>query len=996
MGRSYEKRVQTRLPHGRMLCAGLLVLVWVNTRAQQTVFRNYSTEDGLPSSEVYDVRQDTKGFIWMTTDRGVCRYDGNAFQIFTTDDGLCSNTNFGMHEDKSGRLWFFSYIRGICYYHDGKFHTPAFNVALKKVLGADVIVALHVDEQGNIWLSRENKSCLVINRHGEIRQEMAAVEKNSDYLILKEFDQNQFLFWQSIYQSKKEAGDLYYENTSRGVKTRKILPASVKSLGNAINRGIAAEVFGRKTRFMLFHHGVVSVTDSGVTVFRFPRDTDLSGGINVDRKGDLWIGTLNKGVFRFPASNLELSPQNLLSEYSVSSISEDHESGMWFSTLSNGVFYLSRIQVVRIETAVGRTNVIVSDDSLGVFVGTRDMRLMHYTYTQGNIGASSLLHGEKHEITGLGLDSDYRLWVARTKMPLSVYYFASRRLFEKYSVGNVYVDSRTKYGVSFAGRQGIGKVSKTGFDSGSIKGLPFRGKILASCMLNSNTLLLGTFEGLWSFDLLNQRAKYLGEDNPALTSRINDICIDSRGRILIATIERGIIILDNDTAVILGTVRGLISNQCNKIQVDDDDNIWVATNLGLSYISRHKGRDAFQILNFTTDDGLVSNEIMGVTLYNDQVWLATGHGVCFFNTTTQLLNSVPPLVNITKLKVKELEYSLDNSLIFSYFQNDISIEYKGLSFRSPGGIIYKYRIDELDTAFHFTSEQAIRLANLAPGRYTFRLFAANSHGVWSTTPEILVLTILPPFWAKWWFILFVFLLLFGGVFTVTGLRIRQLKRRAKLREELHKYKLEALCAQMNPHFIFNSLSSVQNYLLKNDSASSSQYLARFSSLMRLTMENSIQTLVPLTRDLDALKLYVQLEQMRLKNMFSFELTIDPQIHADEIKVAPMVIQPMVENAIWHGLVPKGGEGKITVSLFLVDDYLACVIEDDGAGFKNFEKKGSAGIKLTIGRLQAIYNYYGRKDETAFRTEGLVNNSGENCGTRVTFNIPVLPSDNISG
>ena len=203
---------------------------------------------------------------------------------------------------------------------------------------------------------------------------------------------------------------------------------------------------------------------------------------------------------------------------------------------------------------------------------------------------------------------------------------------------------------------------------------------------------------------------------------------------------------------------------------------------------------------------------------------------------------------------------------------------------------------------------------------------------------------------------------------------------------------KALRSQMNPHFIFNSLNSIQNFINANDSENANEYLIKFAKLVRMILENSREQEIELSKDLKALEIYMQLESLRLKHGFDYKINIDSNIDADNVLVPPLIIQPFVENAIWHGLQHKSERGKIEINISQKNNELLCIIEDNGLGRKaalkianqlSPEKRKSLGMQITAERI-SLYNNI-KNVKAFFEVEDIV--SDNQTGVRVKLHLP---------
>jgi LytS/YehU family sensor histidine kinase len=229
------------------------------------------------------------------------------------------------------------------------------------------------------------------------------------------------------------------------------------------------------------------------------------------------------------------------------------------------------------------------------------------------------------------------------------------------------------------------------------------------------------------------------------------------------------------------------------------------------------------------------------------------------------------------------------------------------------------------------------------------------------------------------------------------LKLERLKKEQEIaayQSRTIELEMQALRAQMNPHFIFNCLNSINRFILKNESEAASDYLTKFSKLIRLILQNSQAKTVTLANELEALGLYLEMEMLRFEDQFDYQITCHPQLEAEDLEVPPLLIQPYVENAIWHGLMHKEGKGHISIYLQGTEQMLICSIEDDGIGrkragelkSKSATKKKSLGMQITSHRLQLLRELYGRQPTVV--VEDLVDAIGEACGTRVVVEIPV--------
>ena len=295
------------------------------------------------------------------------------------------------------------------------------------------------------------------------------------------------------------------------------------------------------------------------------------------------------------------------------------------------------------------------------------------------------------------------------------------------------------------------------------------------------------------------------------------------------------------------------------------------------------------------------------------------------------------------------------------------------------------------------TRRRITLANTKPGRYTVLAKASNADGVWSAEKELIRIRILPPFWQTWWFISLCTLCVAALIYAAYRYRVRQIRAKEHLKTEFNKRIAElesrALRAQMNPHFLFNSLNSVKSLISQGESYKATQYLTRFGQLIRQVLANSEQHVIRLQEELEALRLYLEIEQLRFQN-FEYSIDVASDVDVDFIEVPPLILQPYVENAIWHGLMHKpNGERTVDISVIRDEHKLILTVEDNGIGrveaskisMRGNARKGGMGMRVTGDRLKLLERLYGRSVQVDI--EDLYDNHNTASGTRVTIIIP---------
>jgi LytS/YehU family sensor histidine kinase len=291
-----------------------------------------------------------------------------------------------------------------------------------------------------------------------------------------------------------------------------------------------------------------------------------------------------------------------------------------------------------------------------------------------------------------------------------------------------------------------------------------------------------------------------------------------------------------------------------------------------------------------------------------------------------------------------------------------------------------------------------------PGKYVFRVKVVNSYGVWTTKNIEVIIT--SPWWTNWWFRIGVILMITGIFYAIIRWRVRQKfnrqlersekdKQLAELRQKTGELEMQALRAQMNPHFVFNSLNAINSFILQNNKTQASEYLTKFSRLVRMILQNSQSTLITLESELESLKLYLELEALRFDNRFEYKVTVPKDLDIEILKVPPLIIQPYAENAIWHGLMHKEEKGYLGIDIQQEGNHLLFTIKDDGVGrrqsaaraSKSAMKHKSMGLKITADRIANLQRKAAAVSPVVIND--LVHADGTAAGTEVIIKIPVI-------
>ena len=950
------------------------------------VYTNYTTKDGLPSNETYCVFQDSRGYIWIGTDRGLVRYDGYEFKVYTTLDGLTDNVILAINEDNKGNIWYTGLNNHQLGYIDTlmELHTYEHYDELKQILENIEHPRIYFNE-----IHIEDSSIYMVNNR------MGYVKFNTKELIevsIKniEFDfkigthmffngQTQFIYSDPCYNNRGTVFTRVFNNDTLFTSYTKKSCTSVNPTwlrsesGNYIYddedliilneessehvklnyRCLAFEVPEIGYIYTTFNSDRSRAYISDSPYINDPKskllDNVIICSVLKDKNGRLWVGTRKHGVFYFP----DLVSKKMNGDFQIEAILPLKDELLLRVSDDITIKYnLESEKVEKFSKPISYSqleNTSPYFNFFGKVVMVDSSRIMLDSLASGNL-----------RVKGGQFLSD------------SLFYIFSVNNFVEVKNGktiNHYRNVRNKGGHRFS--------------------FP---KIQTTFCKEERDCYIGTAEGIYHYT--DSNLNYLDIDRG---KSIRDIHYNREIKAWIyAILGEGLTIRYDDGRLIrLSDKEGLASNFINQSFVDSNGVIWLATNHGINTCQITDNDVKIETV-FSSSKLLNSPNILQLYAKDSVLYLGTDAGFNSVDLKSLVKHTelYTPLI-LDAIYVGDLKMQLPFKSL-DYDQNNITIFYTALSYNQFGNIEYRYRLKGLSDQWIYTKERKAIFNGIASGDYSFELEVKNEFGNWSTLEKELKFNILKPYWKTWWFRV----LILGMIGSIIYYYISNLKReknlledKQKLSEELNESQQKALSSQLNPHFVFNSLNSIQNFILTRRTELSSDYLSMFSKLMRFIFENSKKLYVPLIDEIEALRLYLELEQVRHNHKFNYEIdsnTIQPTKYV----IPSLLIQPMIENAIWHGLLHKKSGHRMLEIAFKTDDTnLHIEIKDNGVGrghskprHKFIKKQRSSGVELTKQRLRLLSESTGLK--TNFEIVDLFDDSGKPNGTLVNVSIPV--------
>lgn len=956
---------------------------------QDYVHTNFTTKDGLPSNEVYVVFQDSKGYIWLGTDKGVVKYDGYTFITFTTQDGLLDNTIFDIKEDSEGNIWFTTFNMKLCYYKPG--------VGIKAYAYNDKIL-LAYKQRGNVSSGffdqidiGENDTLYLSNfelGYLEIPLKNDGVINN---YLFNTFNVSDPLLWivtKPNYNKVFTCGINYFgECEQLTIKHNNEILDTVSAMINYHNEarpygidentyyfaGFIIKLFPDKTI-------KVSQLNKRLHIFKI-RDkfliNHLDDGIE---KGHVYLAT--------DVTDVNTWEKIINDKIRLAPSIQDINGGMWLGSIEHGVYFVPNLY----------NKVVLNDFNLrgmipymqGTVIYERNDKICYYENNR-----LFQLPNKQFVMDSIPIDQSTDFY--KLSHPIIT------RFNAKWKLPSFLKSRQALHGVAIKNRRYYAVLRRTiiecrpNFD---IKLFYHLNEVCTSAeFTDSNELILGTENGIYILEEKRARPYLLNQDEFKLKAQ--DIKRFKKSNILaVATVGNGLFLFKDRTLYKQITVNdGLVSNTINQLLLDHKDRLWIGTNKGVNRINIDEEEHIIVNSLFASSRSLISPNVLQMVLEQDSLMLiGTDDGVNKININALERRSAYEIpIFITDVMVND---TLPFRNRLEYNENSIKFHYTALEYNVFGNIEYRYRLKGVSDQWIYTKDRKATFFNLQPNEYSFELEVKSPFGKWIKSEDKYAFEIDKPYWNKWWFIgsyIFVGLFILGGVFYYYISNLKKEKEliedKQLLSEELNESRQKALSSQLNPHFVFNSLNSIQNFILTKRKELSSDYLSTFSKLMRFVFENSKKLYVPLLDEIEALKLYLELEQVRHNNKFEYILEYD-RGEINRVSIPSLLVQPIIENAIWHGLLHKQeGSCLLTVSFIKETEYLRIEVNDNGVGRQSskprpkfIKKQRSSGVELTKQRLNLLSQSTGLN--TRFEIIDLFDQDEKPSGTTVIISIPL--------
>jgi hypothetical protein len=515
-----------------------------------------------------------------------------------------------------------------------------------------------------------------------------------------------------------------------------------------------------------------------------------------------------------------------------------------------------------------------------------------------------------------------------------------------------------------------------------------RKRVVSLCTDLLGNIYLGGNDGLFLWN--EKKLVALSQQRKSLLYKINTMACTPDNLMWVGLGADSLIVLKNNkwvASIALGDI--IPGNVCKALCSNKLGEIWLGTNKGLNRINYTYLNNKFTYNNsyFGIADGIIGEQVNDIVIQDSVLYVATNQGISYLSVNIQLpVFNIP--IFITSININNIPAPLQNKYVLAYDQNDVSIKFSGVDFTGYTPF-FEYRLN---------NEQWQRIGNidlkrLPPGNYTIQIRAIRRDGKPSTKVASVIFEIKKPFWKNSIFTSGLALLLFGGFFYLQQRRNKQKQKfsieKITTEKRLIELEMQALKAQINPHFIFNCLNSIKSFIYDKDFIQADKYLDKFAELMRNTIDNSDAAIISIKVEMHYLDNYLQLEKLRFNNKFEYYIAIDINVDKEKRFVPSMLLQPYVENAIRHGMrFFRNRTGQINITAKIENSFLVCIIDDDGIGR---EKAATLKSKMPI-EYQSKGMYISQRRAALYKIEQIIidkkDTVGNAAGTTIILKIPL--------
>lgn len=923
-----------------------------------------SSESGLPCNEVYRIVQDSLGYLWLATDYGIYKYNGNTFHKIALPESINDMAIIDLIQDSEGRIWYVPMNNQIGFIKNNSCIEYPYNDLINNTFKDNLIISFQIDNSNTIYLSSAKNYNLIINSDGK---------------VLKPENQHRTKNSFGIYQS--DDGSTYYSEY-RSTANLDALHIEIDSItlpvpNGFINNRTDFNQHDEELFFWVNNHLFAKTNSNKIKQLTFNTEVNL-----VKRISDSSIAVLSSGAGIFILNNnFEIVDRSLKNEL-LTDIEVDMHGGLWISTYYNGIYHYPNSSIRK--------------------GGIPDELINSHLLDLDHLNQNELLVlNSENEIWQKKADNWKLIYKSKTDKIKFIQPIADSIIISSLNSSSLLVNGEAESSYAFS--------------------------VYFSYFNSEGNLLVGSPSGIFHFDSLRTKLynatpvtkspvyhRLLTTDNREFfiarrgiierktDTWVENCCeVDSRvtciaewnGQLAIGTKTSGLLLKSLKETESNSPIKILDSHRINCLD-SDSTNLYVGAEEGLYIINRNSdtSQELFSIREMNVRHGLPSNNITDLAVKNDTLWIGTTQGLRYMKLPFPKIER-PYTVYFSDARLND-SISINDGHEYNYYMNTFTANFDAVILNEPHILEYRYKLSGLEQDWSITTNNQVKYERLNPGNYQFQLEARCQGSSWIPVSYSPKFSILKPWWNELWTQIIGLLILALLLYSLVIWRLNQVRKEndftAALNRRMAESELLALRSQINPHFTFNVMSSIQSYLLNNDAESASHYITRFSSFMRHSLDDSLGFFTTLKKEWKGLETYVELEHMRFPEKFEYRFSDLSESKLGDIRIPAMILQPHVENAIRHGLVPRDSGGKLLITVSQNEKELVICVEDNGVGRKKtnqvHDDELHIGIKNVNERISLLKQLH--QIDCEINIVDLVNEQNEASGTRVCLIVPL--------
>ncbi|BAX81191.1 hypothetical protein ALGA_2886 [Labilibaculum antarcticum] len=988
-------------------------------KADLQPIRNFSLSDGLPSNIVLDIFEDSRGLVWLATDAGLFEFLGEDIKFRKELSRLQGERINSICEDEKGNLWFSARGVGLCKFDGNKLSI----IQLDSVAIENDITSLIKSSTSDNLILASSEGVFVCDVQNS-KLEQACDSCKNPVLKIRQY-QNKFVA-NGLTQNR---------NFEFEIESGKVLEYSIDSnlpnvyFGLQNDPNTLKDVLKSGKPFTLH-------TNTGKKFV-----CDVTEVEENEKLGFYLLRYFEKDIEKQKIVKLtggllsDLSVEKMLGKYIINTIFlRKGYDELWLGTHNQGLILLQKSKFAYLDSdLLGLQNSLIQDfisDKQGNFIvaSRNEISLIQDFKIKHSLKAKDLCRlcngkfncSKNLSIYKLAVDKDELVWISTSKG----FFTVNTNSFQLEYIGItpaknfVFTDDNEllcfwQNQLQFYTKSGL-KSQKPIFEflkSATID--------VSKMIATDSSIWISTRQkGIVRYE--NHKFSIFNRRNSNIHNVINDILVLPDSTIIaggnngliykIKSKPNKLVVVDSITSL-----DGLMGTSIQGIQYLSDGSLWCGTNLGVHRFEYNSwGNESELQFNFWNSKGgyLDQTGEKSIIDENQNIWVKAKNRLLKIETSPEIGKIFESKISLKSIRIHNEDWEADSTQVniwtnapiepisFKYDENDLTFTF-GFDFcQNDSNVRFRYLLDGFDDKWSNWSESPQAVFSYLPsGDYILKVEGKQlSEGV--VMPFGFQIKVKTPWWKTWWSIMLSSLLFIGIVYLAMWLYTYFIRKREKARTKqfnrLIGLKMKSLQNQLDPHFIFNALNSIQSYILEEQKEKALEYLSDFSNVLRKNIGNANKDFISLSDEIAYLRLYLKLEQMRFSDKFSYEINVNASINPYKYKLPPMLIQPFLENAIKYGLVGSEKKGNLDVSFELEQDgYLRCVITDNGVGRKKAKglhedsniKIHHKTLSITKDRIKLLNKVQNNGRVYGYSIEDLADGAGLPNGTKIEIGFP---------